>query len=249
MRTTSDDGIEMICGLNPEDCGPLLSRGWLAGRSEERQAKLLAIGRLRKYKSGRYIYRAGEPGTAIFGLLDGTLDLILPVEGRPDIVVHRADPGYWIGDLAVFSGRPRLISVRAHGSTTMMVLPTQSTVELLRRDPELWQDFYALSDENTELALRFLGEALAFTGVERIARRLSHLAAERTESALAGDNWLEISQASLAGMVGVSLPTVQRALRHLGEEGLIETAYGKLRVLDRDGLTRFVEFPEGPREA
>jgi CRP-like cAMP-binding protein len=234
----------MRCGLSLEDCGPLLSRGWLARRSPETQAELLKIGRLRKFKPGGYVYRAGAPGTAIFGLIDGELDLILPAEGRPDNVVHRAEPGFWIGDLAVFSGRPRLVSVRAHKSTTMIALPARPTLELVRRFPELSRDFYALSDENMALALRFLSEALAFTGVERVARRLCSLMAGRPETAAAGGDWLEISQTSLAGMVGVSMPTVQRALRRLHEEGLIETGYGKLKVLDCVRLAQFVEFPQ-----
>lgn len=218
----------------------VLSQGWLARRSAETQARLLAIARLRTYEAGRYIYRAGAPGTALYGLIEGGLDLILPVHGRADIVAHRAEPGYWIGDLAVIAGRERLVSVRASQPTTMMVLPARALLDLLKKEPELHRDLYELTHDNMAMALRFLGEALAFTAVERIARRLAHFAQARGDAV---DPWLELSQGDLAGMVGASLPTTQRAIRQLREAGLIDTGYGRLRILDPGRLAAFDEFP------
>jgi len=89
-----------------------------------------------------------------------------------------------------------------------------------------------LSHENVGTLLRLLGNLATTPSEARVAVRLL-LQAERQSSSEAG---LRLSQAKLAEMVALSLPTLQRILRRLQEQGMIELGYGQIRIVDHRRL-------------
>jgi CRP/FNR family cyclic AMP-dependent transcriptional regulator len=50
---------------------------------------------------------------------------------------------------------------------------------------------------------------------------------------------LEISQEEIGYLAGVSRQRVNQALQELARAGLLEVAYGRLRIIDLDGLRRY----------
>jgi CRP-like cAMP-binding protein len=205
------------------------------------QDTILALGRLRRYAPGQSVYEAGEFATAIYALIHGSIDVIIPVADNPPAIVHRADPGFWVGDLAILSGKERLISLRANTDTTMFVLPARDVIDLLARRPDMYRVFYGLMHENMRLTFMLMGDLLSFTAAERVARRLA-LTARRRESG--SDPWIDLPQGTLAAMLGISAATAHRAIRRLTDLGLIQTGYGKIRVNDVEALARYREHPE-----
>jgi CRP-like cAMP-binding protein len=217
-----------------EQARALLSqRGWLASHSPDIREAILAIGRLRTYEAGQSIYRAGEPATAVFALVKGGIDVVLPIAEHVPVLAHRADPGFWIGDLATLSGRERLMTMRANTTTIMLVLPGRDIDALLSRQPALYRVFYDMMHANMRLTLTLLADLISFSPVERLARRLALMANRRDEDA---DPWIDLPQNTLAAMLGMSPATAHRATRRLVDAGLIQTGYGKIRVIDADGL-------------
>ena len=100
------------------------------------------------------------------------------------------------------------------------------------RNPEYIRDFYALTHENMQTALRIMAN-LAVTGTEkRLVLRLLHL----DEGASEPDGWIIVSQEDLAEMVAVSQPTLHRNLHRLADLDLIELGYGRVRLKDRRAL-------------
>jgi CRP-like cAMP-binding protein len=81
----------------------LAERGWLSLQSSDFQNRMITIGRWTAVPKGRALYVLGEAPDAIFGLGSGRLDISVPVN-EEDVVVHRAPPGFWIGDGALLSG-------------------------------------------------------------------------------------------------------------------------------------------------
>jgi CRP-like cAMP-binding protein len=54
--------------------------------------------------------------------------------------------------------------------------------------------------------------------------------------------WIRISQHAFAELVALSEQSVRRALKNLEDQGLIETGYSRLRILDRDSLAAYCGF-------
>jgi CRP-like cAMP-binding protein len=212
----------------------LEAQGWLAERSKAARAKLSAIAKLRNFVKDDRIYLAGDPANGMFGLVSGSLNISFPRGDGEDYTIHRAGAGFWLGDLALISGKPRLVSVRAAEPTVMVHFAPQDITRLLREDPRLYADFYALTYENVEIALRLVSNLAIASTDKRLADRLIM----EFDALNNGDGWVPLSQSELAKLLAVSLPTLQRGVRRFVNAGVLVSSYGRMRVVNRDALLK-----------
>jgi CRP-like cAMP-binding protein len=219
------------------------AQGWLAQRSKATRARLGTVAKLRNFAKDERVYLAGDPPNGIFGLVSGSLNISYPRGDGEDYTAHRAGPGFWFGDLALFSCQPRLVTVRAAEPAVMAHLPVPDLARLVREDPRLYADFYALTYDNYQTALRIISNLAIASTDKRLADRLLHEVTARGDA----DGWIALSQPELAKLLAVSLPTLQRILRRLVKDGVLRTSYGRLRVLDRDALVRICADSGGQR--
>lgn len=206
----------------------LSETGWLAGRSPQARAAILSCGRLRRFAAGQTIYRLHEPADGLYGIVEGLISILCPSDDGNIFEGHRAEPGYWIGDLALFADQRRLVSIVAVQPTVTLYLPQARLFALVSANPALFRDFYALTHANMEILLRLMANLAISNSDIRLALRLLQFAEQCTDPG----GWINIAQDDLARMVAVSLPTLQRSLRRLSDQTLIEVGYGKVRVLD-----------------
>lgn len=212
----------------------LAAQGWFSQRSARTRAALGAIAKLRNFAKGDRAYLAGDPPNGMFGLVFGSLNISIPRADGEDYTVQRAGAGFWIGDLALFSQGPRLVSVHAAEATLMVHLPAHDLWRLLEDDPRLYADFYALTYENFRTAFDIISNLSMPSTEKRVADRLILEVETRGD----GAGWIPLSQAELAAMTAISLPTLKRILRRFVEAGFIDHRYARIQVLDQDALAR-----------
>lgn len=206
--------------------------GWLSGCDSRDRELLFSIAELRSFEAGEFVYRIGDPAEGVYGFVEGAVDIEIPRLDGEMFIFHRSGPGTWAGDLALFSSKDRLLSLQAAHRSVAVFLPRQGLFKLVGAHPRIMECFYRLTYENVALIVRLLG-SLAVTGAEnRVALRLLSLA----ETDEAGQEIVEVSQARLAQYVALSDQSVRRAVRKLEKAGLIETGYGRYRILNREGL-------------
>lgn len=212
----------------------LREHGWLAERSPETSDLLLGVATLRSYNAGAEIYAVGDKADGVYGLVEGALDASIPREDGTDLRVMRAEPGFWIGDSALLSDQPRAVTLRAVRASKLVFLPAPRLRELLDEHPGLIRDFYQLAHLNVVNTLRLVSNLSISPSEVRIGLRLL-----MQLDGLGYDDWIRISHEHLAELTALSVTSLERGLRRLESEGLVETGYGRLRVLDREGLLRF----------
>lgn len=205
-------------------------RGWFSDRTDAFRSDVARIARLRRFAPGEPIYLFGDEPDGIYGLVEGGLDVAIPRADGMDLTAHRADPGFWVGDLAMFVGQTRLVSLIAASRTQVIHLPQNALQRLVEAEPDYLRDFYALTYENMKLTLRLLANLATTPSEVRIAMRL--LMYDDAEK----QTGIPVSQSKLAELLGMSAPTLQRVLRRLQDDGLIEVGYGRIRILDRRKL-------------
>ena len=216
----------------------LESAGWLAARDAGKRRDLRSIAKLRTCKPGEYMYHPGDPADGVYGLVRGTLDILIPRLDGEELLVHRAEPGFWVGDLALFAEQQRLVGVRAATRCDLVYLPQDRLRRLVRENAGLIGDFYMLTHANMTTALRLLG-TLAVPGAEkRLALRLLL----QSDATRVDDGWIHLSQECLADFVALSQQSVRRGLHSLQARGLLEIGYGKLRIVDREALAAFCHY-------
>lgn len=166
----------------------------------------------------------------MYGLASGALEINFPLIADEPLTIHRAEPGFWIGDAAQLSRRPRIIGIAAATPAKLLRVNGADLDRLLAENPRFWPCFYDLNMRNIETALTLLGESLALTVKARVCRRLLALAEHEAE--------VTITQDDLAKLVGVTRATVRRAIAELAAEGGVETGYRTLRLSDLAVLRR-----------
>jgi CRP-like cAMP-binding protein len=214
----------------PVDLSPLTERGWLAEQPADFQEWVGRSGRWRTYDARQVLYDAGDPPDALYGLAEGALEITLPLVGDEPVTIHRAEPGFWIGDAALLANGPRLVSIGAAAASRVFRVPAAAVREAVVRRPDYWHAFYHLSYINAGTAVTLLAEALALSPRARLARTILRL----SEAGGA----VQASQADLARLIGMTRSTLQRSLTELAEAGAIETGYRTLAVRDRTALER-----------
>lgn len=207
----------------------LARRGWLSMQPAEFQDRMIAIGRWVAVARGRPIYVRGEPPDAIYGLGSGLLDVSFPVDADEDMILHRAPPGFWIGDGALLSETPRLLTVVAAMDCALFRIPAAPLRRSLTANPGDWRFFHHLATMNAMLAIQALAEQ-SLRSRPRFARILLRLAA--------ADGTVNATQAELGRMAGMSRASFRRAFGDLIAAGAIETDRGVVRIHDRPALER-----------
>ncbi len=230
-RCAGDWPIRLTSSRKAIDIAPLDRVGWLADQPQFMFDWVASVGRWKRVTAGQFIYHAGDPSNGLWGLAEGALEISFPLVAEEPVTIHRAEVGFWIGDAAELSGRPRLISIAAASDARLLHVTSTEIRSFLDRHPEGWRPFYDLSRRNVAMALTLLSESLALTVKARICRRLLALA-ER-------DPAVQITQQELAKLVGVARVTARRSISELVAEGGLETGYRSLRIRNPEVLERY----------
>lgn len=209
--------------------------GWLAGEAPDFRDRLLSIARWRSYRAQEDVYLAGDEPNGLFGLEKGRLDLSIPISDDEWVTMHRAQPGFWIGDSALFAGQRRGLSVVTHDECLMLTVPALPLKRMLVDHPEDFACFYRLNHANVMTTLRVLAETIALPPRARFARMLLRLSSK--------EGIVDATQAELGALAGMSRAAFRRAFSELIEQGVVKMEYGAVRILDMEALRREVDTP------
>lgn len=206
-------------------------RGWLRSRPGGFADRLLAGARLRGLQAGETLCHMSDPSNGLIGLADGTISVFL--DARPGIMqlAFVAHPGYWGGTIGVADGVPRRATLMARTAVTLLFVPLSHVEALAREDGETWRHVaVSAAGHFDNLGLLMLAH------LHRDNRVRVLITLRRLNMFNDGVTRFRISQSELAEMAGMSRNMVNRALRQLAADGLVETGYGMLQLVDPDGI-------------
>ena len=75
----------------------------------------------RDSKKGGYIFKEGDPGSSLFVLLFGEIDLVKEGEGGKETIILKLKTGALFGEVAMLTGNKRNVAARA-ASTKVVVM-------------------------------------------------------------------------------------------------------------------------------
>lgn len=92
---------------------------------------------LKTFEPGATIVTEGEPGTAMFALVEGRVDVVRQLQGGQRRKVASLGEGNFFGEMALLSEGPRLASVVAAERATVLVLTREQVEGVVRRHPSV----------------------------------------------------------------------------------------------------------------
>ena len=183
----------------------------------------------RHYDTGQCVYRAGERAHSLYVVATGQVSEIRRTAGGEQLVISTYTAGAVFGEPGLFApGHTRMVDELATAPSAVLAIPRDTLLTVLHQHPPVMLRML----EGLAGELRILAERLASCAYlpipDRLAARLLALLASHGQPGPHGTRIdLELSQSTLAAMIGASRENVNRALARF-------TAAGYLRL---DGKT------------
>lgn len=196
---------------------------------------LAAIGRrgvARAYDKGALIFTEGDPPQGLYLVASGTVRVFKGSEEGKEQVLHHIAVGQSFNDVATFDGGPSPANAQAVEPTTVLLVPREALLDLMRGYPEI-----ALAVLQALAArLRQMSSLVENLSLRHVVSRVAGVLLRPA----AGDSSVTLpTQQELAAMVGTVREVAARALRHLERLGAIRLEPGRrVAILDRRALQR-----------
>ena len=211
----------------------------LARLPDEDLRALAAHGRVRRLNAGSTLFHEGDPGDAMYVVVDGKLRMSRLSGSGTEATLALIGAGDCTGELALFDGRPRSATATAMQATRLFVVSRDDFITWIRERPAA---ALALL-ETLSLRIRRTNEIvtdLVFLDLpHRLAKHLLTLASSHAESGNARRPRLQVTQAELASMLGVSRESVNKQLNQFSRDGWITLSRGAVIIDDAEALRTF----------
>jgi CRP/FNR family cyclic AMP-dependent transcriptional regulator len=168
----------------------------------------------RRLAPGEVLFRKGDPGDALYGVMAGRLHIHAnAIDGR-DALLNIMGPGDIFGEIALIDGLPRTADATAIDKVDLMMLRRAEFLELLRRENELTLHLLGLTCRRLRWLSDMVEDATFLSAPARLAKRLLHLAEQNGEKYEGGIRInLRLSQRAVGELAGLSRETTNKYLR------------------------------------
>tara|TARA_R110000824_G_scaffold366730_3_gene555749 strand:+ start:6073 stop:6771 length:699 start_codon:yes stop_codon:yes gene_type:complete len=182
--------------------------------------------------AGRWLYDAGDDAYGLYGVISGSVSIHVQMN-----FAHSKDSEYALANIAVpgtifgyagrLVGKRRLVTAVVREEAQLFYIPEARLEAIAHAIPDLWLHFAEMASEQIVAATRGMVLNAHGTATERLAVYLRGLSIE-TEKV----SEISITQEELAELSGLSRKTVNQVLNKMAARGAVETAYGRIRVID-----------------
>ena len=193
---------------------------------DEETSALASALELADLPQGHLLYKAGALPHGIWVVRTGSVELTAGTGGRR-AVVQLLRRGDIVGDVYLVIGMPAPVTARVGEPGRFVHVSADNFRTLLEKHPRLASVWMAnLCSRLAQSRVRLL-ELLA----PALHQRLARLLLEETE-----DGVLRMSQAGIAQMLGAQRSSVNRALKKLERDGVVELRYASVILNDKERL-------------
>lgn len=217
----------------------LAHAAWYAQISPAAQRQVRADLLERAVAAGESLGLPGEVQHCWYGVMQGLLKWSMHGADGRTVTLGGQSPGSWFGEGTLLRGQPRQADVVALRPSRVAMLPFE-TFDWLRRAEPTFNEF--LLQQLNERLHWFMGSHAAqrLLDTDRcIARTLLGLVHPLLNPR--GEQYLQISQEELANLAAVSRQRCNATLVALERSGVLELAYGAVRIVDLAALQRLVQ--------
>ena len=209
------------------------------GLAEYEVAEISRLLRRRTYSAGSMVFQEGQTGRRLYIVESGQVRICRVNEDGDEITVAVCSDGEVFGEMALVDGGPRSATVMTMTRTNLLMLHRDDFMQYLQTRQEVALKIIGVLSERLRTTTARTGE-LAFLDVQqRLSSALLSLSRRHgveSEEGVAID--LRLTQGDLAGLLGASRESVNRALAALRGKGLVRQSGRRVIIVDRDALRR-----------
>lgn len=210
---------------------------WTRTLSAQQVTRVEAETQVRVLPVGVPVCRKGEPVEHWIGVIDGLVKMTSVTPEGKTTTFTGVTSGGWFGEGSLLKDRTRKYDVVTLRESRVAYMP-RATFEWLL-DSSIDFNRFLLMQLNERL-----GQFIAMVEYERLLEpdaRVARSLAGLFNPVLYPDQAtnIQLSQEELGYLTGVSRQRVNQALQVLEKAGLLKVDYGRIKILDLDGLRTF----------
>jgi CRP-like cAMP-binding protein len=198
---------------------------------------LVRVTSTRRLGASEVLFRKGEAGRQLYGVLSGRLKVKAAGADGREIVFNVCDPGEVLGEIALLDSNPRSATIEALEPSELLVLDRRDFLPFLERHPRVAIQLAELLAARLRRLTELAEDSVLLALRARLAKKLVSFAQRygvKTPEGIRID--LPFSQQELGDMVGTSRESINKQLRAWAEQGLILVRKGRVTLCDAPGL-------------
>ncbi len=207
------------------------------GLSRRELDLLHAITGTKRLRAREVLFRKGDPGSALYGVLRGRMRVFSSGPDAKELVFRFLEAGDVLGEVALFDAQVRSATIEAVEPCELLSLQRRDLLPFLEEHPRVAIKLATVLARSLRDLSQRVEDELSLTIPARLARKL--LALVRTHgSEVPGGVRIEqrLPQHILGELVGATRESVNKQMRLWVGAGAIQVERGYVTVLDRAAL-------------
>ena len=205
--------------------------------------KLLKLTSTRHLEEGEVLFRKGEPGRQLYGVLEGRLKVVNTGADGKDVVFGLMGPGEVIGEISLIDGYPRSAAVVALEACELLTLHRRDLNPFIERHPKFAFQLAGVLAGRLRRLSEHTEDSLFHSLRIRLAKKLFSLMKEYGDETPEGIFInVRLAQQDLADLVGGTRESINKQLRSWEEEGVVKLQRTKITVLLPDALEAIANY-------
>jgi CRP-like cAMP-binding protein len=194
--------------------------------------------RRRSVPKGTVIFRKGDPGVGLIGVLSGAVKIsVASADGR-DVVLNIIREGEVFGEIALLDGRARTADATTMSDCELMTIERREFIPFLRSQPDVTLKLMEILCSRLRRTSEQVHEMTFLNLSTRIAKTLIRLAEKAKDTDRGGT--VTITQREISQIVGRSRESTNKRLRAWEKSGWIRLQRGSVTVLKPEKLEHIV---------
>lgn len=177
---------------------------------EEDHISLVSLWRMKTLKAGEVLFRKGEPGSSMYVIEEGDIEILLPVDPPVnEVQLSILKEGEFFGELALFADSPRTATTRALTDTRLVEMQRGDFITFVMERPSVGISMLSEMAKRLLLTNELITSLASKNPNEEIEEKLS--VGDRISDKIAefGGSWRFILSFGAFMAVWIGLNTVQ----------------------------------------
>lgn len=205
----------------------------------EDTGRLAALLRRQTLHKGEVLCRKGEEGNTLYMIIAGKIKVVRQSRNGDEAILAVLSAGDFCGEMALLDGLPRSADAFAVEDTALYVLTRADFFSCVVNNERAVKTILSTLSKRLRNADDFLADIFFLNVSSRLVKKLLELAGNNgLPEEDGGGIRLDITQTTIAGMIGATRESVNKELRVLREQGLIEVAEKKIVIIDVNKLRK-----------
>jgi len=201
--------------------------------------RLVELLQRRTIHKGDFLCRKGEEGNTLFMIVSGKIKILRQSKNGDEVILAFLSSGDFCGEMALLDGLPRSADAVAVEDTVLYILTRNDFFSCVANNERAVKTILATLSRRLRKADDFLADFFFLNIGSRLAKKLVEMAENnRSQEECGGMIRLNVTQSTVAGMIGATRESVNKELRLLREQGIVEISEKKIMIRDMEMLRK-----------